>query len=64
MQEILQRIENLENQVANIKLALAEMVQRSSENENENLKGYKQLAQTVELMSVQLQSILTAGRIE
>lgn len=64
MQEILQRIENLENQVANIKLTLTYMIQQSSENEKQNLEGYKRLAQVVEMLSLQLQSFSTADRKE
>ncbi|MDE6434130.1 MAG: hypothetical protein K2L07_07855 [Lachnospiraceae bacterium] len=64
MQEILQRIENLENQVANIKLTLTDMIQQSSENEKQNLEGYKRLAQVVEMLSLQLQSFSTADRKE
>lgn len=64
MQEILQRIENLENQVTNIKLTLTDMIQQSSENEKQNLEGYKRLAQVVEMLSLQLQSFSTADRKE
>ena len=62
MQEILQRIENLENQVANIKLTLIDMIQQSSENEKQNLEGYKRLAQVVEMLSLQLQGFSIIDR--
>lgn len=60
MQDIIQRIENLENQVANIKLALTDIMQQLSVNEKQNLEGYKQLAQVVEMLSLQLQNLLIA----
>ncbi|MBD5540662.1 MAG: hypothetical protein HDR00_05630 [Lachnospiraceae bacterium] len=64
MQEILQRIENLENQVDNIKVTLTDIIQQSSENERQNLEGFQQLAQVVEMLSLQLQSFPATSRKE
>lgn len=58
MQEILNRIENLENQVAKIKLTLAEIIQQSSEREKRNLESYKSLTEIVEMLSAQLENLL------
>lgn len=58
MQEVLNRIENLENQVAKIKLALAEIIQQSSESERRSLEGYKKLTEIVEMLSAQLENLL------
>lgn len=60
MQEVLNRIENLEKQVAKIKLALAEIIQQSSESEKRNLESYKQLTEIVEILSEQLENLLIA----
>lgn len=58
MQEVLNRIENLENQVAKIKLTLAEIIQQSSEREKRNLESYKNLTEIVEMLSAQLENLL------
>lgn len=60
MQEILNRIENLENQIAKIKLTLAEIIQQSSEREKRNLESYKSLTEIVEMLSTQLENLLIA----
>lgn len=60
MQDVLSRIENLENQVAKIKLALAEIIQQSSESEKRNLESYKKLTEIVEILSEQLENLLIA----
>ena len=64
MQEILQRIENLENQVDNIKVTLTDIIRQSSENEKQNLEGFQQLAQVVEMLSLQSQDFPAASRKE
>lgn len=64
MQEVLNRIENLENQVAKIKLALAEIIQQSSEGEKRNLENYKNLTEIVEMLSTQLENLLITNRKE
>lgn len=64
MQEVLNRIENLENQVAKIKLALAEIIQQSSEREKRNLENYKNLTEIVEMLSAQLENLLITNRKE
>lgn len=58
MQEVFNRIENLENQVAKIKLTLAEIIQQSSEREKRNLESYKNLTEIVEMLSAQLENLL------
>lgn len=58
MQEVFSRIENLENQVAKIKLTLAEIIQQSSEKEKRNLESYKNLTEIVEMLSAQLENLL------
>lgn len=64
MQEILQRIENLENQVANIEVTLTDIIQQSFENEKKNLEGFQQLAQVVEMLSSQSRGFPATSRKE
>ncbi len=64
MQDILNRIEKLENQVNNIKIALTEITHQISENERQNMEGFKQLANVVEVLSIQLDNLLTTDRKE
>lgn len=64
MEEILQRIENLENQVANIEVTLTDIIQQSFENEKQNLEGFQQLAQVVEMLSLQSQGSPATSRKE
>lgn len=64
MNEVLQRIERLEIQMDNMKVILNEIVQQSTENEKQNLEGYKKLAQAVEILSNKLENSLTTDRIK
>lgn len=64
MEEILQRIENLENQVANIEVTLTDIIQQSFENEKQNLEGFQELAQVVEMLSLQSQGSPATSRKE
>lgn len=64
MQDILNRIEKLENQVNNITITLTEITHHISENERQNVEGFKQLANVVEVLSTQLDNFFTTDRKE
>lgn len=64
MQDILNRIEKLENQVNNIMITLTEITHHISENERQNVEGFKQLANIVEVLSTKLDNFFTTDRKE